>query len=76
MIGPEDHGEVYLRVAEGSRFQTRLQMYFRFLLLLVASNVENVKNNFRLNSNNTTVRLILIFHDQKRIEEKSLTGVW
>ena len=58
------------------RFQTRLQMYFRFLLLLVASNVENVKNNFRLNSNNTTMRLILIFLDQKRIEEKSLTGVW
>ena len=58
------------------RFQTQLQMYFRFLLLLVASNVENVKNNFRLNSNNTTMRLILIFLDQKRIEEKSLTGVW
>ena len=58
------------------RFQTWLQMYLRFLLLLVASNVENVKNNFQLNSNNTTMRLILIFLDQKKIEEKSLTGVW
>ena len=58
------------------RFQTWLQICFRFLLLLIASNVESVKNDFRLNSNNATMGLILIFLDQKRMEEKSPTGVW